>query len=154
MGEVSSFHTDIPVLQVPPRSLLGFDDGVALLDEVLDEHFGGHGDGEGGVVGAGADVRVDVYYFFDAGDWEVLGVVVSWGVGGYVRDGERERGHTGEGNGACRFGGGGYGGVVVRHGCGKEGEKVGCEQVVVDVFFLLTLIERRVNAKTARSPAL
>ena len=37
--------------------------------EVLDEHFGGEGDGEGGVFGDVEAFGVGVDDFLDAGDW-------------------------------------------------------------------------------------
>jgi hypothetical protein len=63
-------HTDITILNIPPRLLgvLGSDLEVGLGDEVLEEHFGRDGDDEGGIVGAVAIVRVDVDDLLDAGD--------------------------------------------------------------------------------------
>lgn len=61
-------RTYVPILNIPPRLLLALDDVVGLLDEVLQEHFGGDGDHEGGVVGAVGDVVVGCDDFLYAGD--------------------------------------------------------------------------------------
>lgn len=51
-------HTNITILDVPSRLLLGLDDVVGLLCEVLDEHLCGYCNGEGCIVGACRDVLI------------------------------------------------------------------------------------------------
>lgn len=69
--EVGWLQTDVTVLNVPPRLLSMFclDLVIGLFDEMLEEHFGGYGDDEGGIVGAVANVRVDVDDFLDTRDY-------------------------------------------------------------------------------------
>ena len=50
--------TDITVLDIPPRLAFRLYDVVSLLDQVLQEHLGGDGDDEGGVVAAAVDIVV------------------------------------------------------------------------------------------------
>lgn len=94
---------------------------------MLDEHFGGEGDGEGGVFGRVQAFGVGVNDFLDAGDWGVLvgwrGMVrmrgmdvvegvLSWGVNVVVVE---NRILTRECYIACYFGRRGDGGVVIGH---------------------------------------
>lgn len=56
------------VLDVSPRLPLRLDHVVTPFDQILDEHFGGHGNYECGIVGARADVVVGGYNLLDASD--------------------------------------------------------------------------------------
>jgi hypothetical protein len=62
--------TDVLVLNVSSGLLLGLDDILTLLDQVLQEEFGGSGDGKGGVVRAVGNVVVGVDDLLDSGDCE------------------------------------------------------------------------------------
>ena len=62
-------------MHVSPWPLFSLDDFMGSLDEMLDEHFGGDGDDEGGIVGAGCYVVVCVDDLFDSGHWYRMSVV-------------------------------------------------------------------------------
>lgn len=65
-----AIRTNIPILDIPSRLLRMFalDLVIGLLNEMLEEHLGGDGDDEGGIVGALGDVGVGVDDLLDAGD--------------------------------------------------------------------------------------
>ena len=65
-------RTNIPILNISSRLPLAFDDVVALLDEMLEEHLSSDGNDKGGIVGAVADVLVGVYDLLHAGNCSLI----------------------------------------------------------------------------------
>lgn len=63
-------HTDVAVLNISSRSLLGFDNLVRLFDQMLNEHLGCDCDNEGCIVGAVLDFVIGVNDLLDASHWD------------------------------------------------------------------------------------
>jgi hypothetical protein len=61
----TTIRTDIRILDIPPWSFFRFNDFVRLLNEMLDEHFGGNRYHKGSIVRAALDIVVRVYNLLD-----------------------------------------------------------------------------------------
>jgi hypothetical protein len=63
---MKKIRTNVGVLDVSSRSLLGFDNFVCLFHKMLDEHFSCDGDYKGGIVRAALYVIIGMNDFLDA----------------------------------------------------------------------------------------